>query len=154
MPDLLITFTASALIWFMYLGLAILWIIDGKIKREIVVHAFIATIVSWVSSLMFKDLFDTTRPYVQDGIKSLVLWIPQIENGAFPSSHAAASFALSTTVWFHDKKIGIFYMLASLLIGLARVLARVHYPVDIVGGAVLGILMAVLVEKIHFKFRT
>ena len=154
MPDLLITFTASVLIWFMYLGLAILWIIDGRVKREIVIHAFIAALVAWMASLMFKDVFNTTRPYIQDGLKSLVLWMPQFENGAFPSSHAASSFALAVTIWFHDRKIGILYVAASLLIGLARVLARVHYPIDILGGAVLGILMAFLVEKIHFKFRT
>lgn len=154
MINLAITFAASVLIWLMFLGLIVLWVIDGRIKKEIVVHAFIAALIAWVSSLMFKDIFNTTRPFVHDGLRSLVFWIPTFENGAFPSSHAASSFALAVTIWFHNKKIGILYIIASLFIGLARVLARVHYPVDILGGAVLGTLIAVLVEKIHFKFRS
>lgn len=153
MIDLLITFVASVLIWLMFLGLIYLWVIDGRIKKEIVIHAIIASVIAWVLSMMLKDVFHTTRPFVEDGVKYLVFWIPKA-NGAFPSSHTAAAFALSFTVWLHNRKFGTFYLISALLIGIARVMANVHYPMDIAGGAALGILIAFMVEKIHFKFKT
>ena len=46
--------------------------------------------------------------------------------------------------------MGWFYLLAAILIGVARVMANVHYPADILGGALLGTLVAIVVEKTHF----
>lgn len=153
MENFLITFVASILIWLMFLGLILLWVIDGRIKKEIVVHAVISAVVAWVASLILKDIFQTTRPYIVEGVKSVVLLSGTVQNWAFPSSHLASSFALSVTIWFHNRKIGILYVIASIFIGVARVMARVHYPIDILGGAVVGTLVAVLVEKVHFKIK-
>ncbi len=149
MINIVILFTASILIWLMVLGLIILWLFDGKFNKELVLHAIVACLFAWIGSLFLKDIFDTTRPYVTEGVKYLVFWIPSFEAGAFPSGHAASSFALSITIWFHDKKVGSFYIFASIMIGVARVIANVHYPIDILGGAILGILIAFLIEKIH-----
>jgi undecaprenyl-diphosphatase len=53
----------------------------------------------------------------------------------------------------HDRKIGWFYLVGALVIGVARVLANVHYPIDILGGALIGTLVAVVVERAHlFQF--
>ena len=70
-------------------------------------------------------------------------------DGAFPSQHAALAFALGVTIFMHDRKVGWFYLIGAIAIGIARVVANVHYPVDIIGGALLGTLVAVIVEKIH-----
>ncbi len=60
---------------------------------------------------------------------------------SFPSGHASFFFALSTVVYMHNRKWGLFFFAVSTLIGIARVAAGVHYPSDIVGGAILGILV-------------
>ncbi|MEK7188572.1 MAG: phosphatase PAP2 family protein [Patescibacteria group bacterium] len=150
MSEEIIKFTASALIWIMFGGLFVLWVVDGKIKKEQVIHALASAVIAWILAAFIKDLFHTTRPYVVDGSKALVFWIVSTNNGAFPSGHAAASFAMAFTVWLHDKKIGFFYILTAILIGVARVLGNVHYPIDILGGATLGIFIAFVIEKIHF----
>lgn len=137
----------------MFLGLIILWVIDGRIKKELVIHAIIASALGWAIAFMLKDLFHTTRPFIENGAKALVFWLPQA-NGAFPSSHAAAAFALSFTIWLHNKKIGALYLVAAVIVGVARVLANVHYPLDIVGGAIIGIMIAFMVEKIHVNIKS
>lgn len=58
---------------------------------------------------------------------------------SFPSGNAAFFFALATTVYLHDKRWGVSLYIASVIIGIARVMAGVHYPTDILGGAALGI---------------
>lgn len=146
--DNVITFLASFLIWFMFAGLVVLWFIDGKIKKEIVKHALFASIAAWGLSQMFKSLIPMERPFISNGSLPLTITIPS--GNAFPSSHTAIAFAIATTLWFHNKKLGIVFVTLALLVGVGRVLGNVHYPLDIAGGAVLGASAAFLLEKIHF----
>lgn len=144
---MLITFLASFLIWILFAGLFVLWIIDGKIKREEVLHGIIAFTFAWVLADILKNFFPTTRPFILSGELPLVLF--PAHDGAFPSGHTASSFALALTIFRHDRKVGAVYLALALLIGVARIMARVHYPVDILGGMVLGALVSGLVSKMH-----
>lgn len=143
----MITFLASFLIWFLFLGLVVLWVIDGKIKKEQVLHALLAVFTVWLLTEAIKNFFPIPRPFLMNGGERLT--IISRNDGAFPSFHTAVAFAISTTIWLHDRRVGIFFLLASILIGVGRVLGNVHYPVDILGGALLGILTAVFFEKVH-----
>lgn len=130
------------------MGLMVLWFIDGKIKKEQVLHAFFACSIAWITAVLIKQIFPTVRPFILDGSPADVAFVPT--SGAFPSEHTIVAFALSVTVFMHDRKVGWYFITAALLIGVARVLANVHYPTDIVGGAFLGTIVAVIVEKTHF----
>jgi len=147
MDDIVIEFFATFVIWFLYAGLLFLWIKDGKVRREAVAHAIFAGVISWIIVFLIKRFFPTVRPFVLNHKEVDVLFRPA--DSAFPSSHTALAFGLAVTIFFHDKKVGVWYLLAALLIGIARVLANVHYPLDIFGGAAVGSFIAVMVEKTH-----
>jgi undecaprenyl-diphosphatase len=147
--DLIIEFFASFFIYFLFAGLIILWFIDGKIKKEQVIHALLACTIAWGIALFIKHFFPTLRPYMINGGGTDVFTRPI--DGAFPSGHTVLAFALAVTVFMHDRKVGWWFLASALLIGIARVIANVHYPVDIVGGAFLGTIVAVIVEKVHFR---
>ena len=66
---------------------------------------------------------------------------------SFPSNCAAVTFATASAVWWRKRKIGWWLFISALLMCFARVYAAVHYPLDIVGGAAIGILVAYLVHK-------
>lgn len=148
MEDLTVMFFASFFIYFLFIGLGFLWIIDGKIKKEQVVHALFAVFIAYLIAELIKHFFPTLRPFMING-KEIDVFIRPI-NGAFPSGHTAEAFALAVTIFLHDRRVGWWFLASALLIGIARVLANVHYPIDIVGGAFLGTLVAVVVEKLHF----
>jgi len=150
--DLIIEFFASFFIYFLFAGLLVLWFIDGKIKKEQVIHALLACTIAWSIAFLIKHFFPTLRPYMINGRETDVFARPV--DGAFPSGHTVLAFALAVTVFLHDRKIGWWFLASALLIGIARVVANVHYPVDIIGGAFLGTIVAVVVEKLHFNFRT
>ncbi len=67
-----------------------------------------------------------------------------LANGSwsFPSGHAAFFFALSTAVYLYNKRWGIGFFVATILMTVSRVIAGVHYPSDILGGALIGALVA------------
>ena len=151
MANLFIEFTASFLIWIMFLGLFLLWMSDGKVNKEVVLHALFASIIAWGFASMIKSFFPTLRPFEAQGLQPLTLTTPS--DGSFPSSHTAVAFALAITIWQHDKKWGAIYILYAILVGFGRVVSNVHYASDIFGGAILGSVIAYLVEKMHlFKF--
>ncbi len=151
MEDFTIEFFATFFIWLLYAGLIILWFIDGRIKKEQVIHALFAGLIAWVIVFFIKYFFPTVRPYLKNGGEVDVFFAPT--DGAFPSAHTALAFGLAVTVFMHDKRVGWLYLIGALTVGVARVLANVHYPVDILGGAFIGTLTAVIVEKVHlFKF--
>ena len=139
---------ASILIWFLFLGLGILWVIDGKIKKEIVLHALLSILVAWASSEIIKTLFPTVRPFEAYGRVPLTLTLVG-KGSAFPSAHTAIAFALSTTVYLHDKKAGILFLICSVLVGIGRVMGNVHYPLDILGGIIIGTITAFVIDKVH-----
>ena len=147
MEDLTIEFFATFLIWFLYIGLIVLWFIDGKIKKEQVIHALMASLIAWTIAFLIKRFFPTVRPFITNGRDIDVLFKPT--DGAFPSEHTALAFSLAVTVFMHDKKIGWIFLISALAIGIARIVANVHYPADILGGALIGSLVAVVVEKAH-----
>lgn len=144
----MITFLASVLIWLMFFGLVVLWVIDGKYKKEIVIHAIFSCFVAYGISELIKTFFPTPRPFLEVGLDPLTLTTPI--DGAFPSSHTAVGFALATTILKHHKKIGILYLFMAGLVGVARILAHVHYPLDIMAGAFLGVVISQLTSSKHF----
>ena len=151
MNEILITFFASFLIWFMFGGLFVLWVVDGKIKREQVVHALLAFIIAWVVSDIIKKIFPTLRPFEITGEVPLTLFARG--DGAFPSGHTASSFALATTIFLYDKKVGTGFLAAAGIVGVGRILGNVHFPVDILGGAVIGVAISMLIEKVHLRVK-
>ena len=152
MTDEIILFLASFLIWLMFAGLVVLWFIDGKIKKEQVVHALLASFIVFTVSQILKQVFHTPRPFLIDGLRAMTLTIPA--GGAFPSEHAAVAFALALTIWFHDHKVGILFLVLAALVAWARVAANVHWPIDVVGGAVIGTIVAIAVERMHLSFNS
>ena len=67
--------------------------------------------------------------------------------GSFPSGHAAAYFALALAVFYINRKLGWWFLGAAFLVGLGRIFVGVHWPLDILAGAVIGLGSAFLVRK-------
>lgn len=60
---------------------------------------------------------------------------------SFPSGHSTFFFAMATALYLYNKKWGTWFFVTTILITTARVIAGVHYPSDIIGGAVIGVLV-------------
>lgn len=149
MESAALEFSATFLIWILYAGLIVLWLFGKKINRKQVVYALIAGFVAWSIAQGIKIIFPTLRPFMINGNPVGVLITPT--GSAFPSAHTALAFSLAVTIFLLDGKIGWIYLSVAMFIGIARILANVHYPIDILGGALIGTLVAVIIEKIHVR---
>ena len=105
---------------------------------------FFSVFLAWSGAAVLKLLIHAPRPFIV---------FPNIHplftdsTFAFPSSHAAIFSALAVALFLSHKKIGYEYMFFALLIGLARIIAGVHFPIDILGGYILGTLIALFLCK-------
>jgi undecaprenyl-diphosphatase len=128
---------------FLVAALALLFLIFYHYKWKEIIIVFFSGIVAYVCAYILKFLFHTLRPF---------LALPDVhalffESGyAFPSGHATFFTALAFLIYFYNKKAGYTFMFFALIIGLARITAGVHFPVDILGGFILGGLVAYFVK--------
>lgn len=143
-----VTFLASFLIWFMFAGFLILWVIDGRIKKEQVLHALFAAVLAWAVTMMLKSLIPQARPFSYNGFPALTITIPSA-NSSFPSAHSAVAFAMTASIWLHSRKIGFWFIVAAAFVGLGRIASNVHFYTDVVGGAMLGIFIAYIIKRLH-----
>lgn len=144
----MVTFLASVLIWIMFFGLLVLWVIDGKIKKETVIHVLFSCLLAYGLTELIKTFFPIIRPFQANGFSPLTLTIPS--DGAFPSSHSAVGFAMAITILQHNKKLGVLYLIMAGFVGVARIMAHVHYPIDIIVGALIGTVISQLTSSKHF----
>lgn len=95
-------------------------------------------------NMILKPLVDRTRPYYVLGYEPL---IPPVGDASFPSGHTSASFAAATAIYAINKKWGMAAYLFAALMGFSRLYLGVHFPTDVLAGAVVGTLAAKIVLK-------
>ena len=59
---------------------------------------------------------------------------------SFPSGHTLASFEAATVLMIRDRRLGIPALILSVIIAFSRLYLYVHYPTDVLGGALCGTL--------------
>ena len=140
-----------------YLGYILLFLlvmllaINFKKYWKMVLEAIIAALFTdFVLTGLIWRLWFRPRPFVALNFVPLV--DQSAKESSFPSGHASFFFALSTIVYFYNKKIGILFYIASFFIVIARVFVGVHWPSDILAGAVLGILTGWILNKLFRKY--
>lgn len=104
-----------------------------------------------VNNMILKNLIARTRPYeVIDGLNRM---IAAPSDFSFPSGHTGSSFAAAVVLFcMCPRKYGVPAMILAVLISLSRLYLGVHYPTDVLAGAVTGTLVALSVCRI-FKNR-
>lgn len=93
---------------------------------------------------LIKNLVCRPRPFA-DYPNFCELLISPPSGFSFPSGHTCASFAAAVTIFLHYKKPGILALILASLIGFSRIFLFVHYPTDVLAGALLGIVSALAV---------
>lgn len=122
-------------------------------KKEKIKSLAVVLVVSfsWALSEILKFIFNKPRPFVY--METIVPLFNFGSYDSFPSGHAMVFAALSTMMFYENKKIGIVYFTLTLFVGLARVFAGVHYLTDIVFGFLIGFVVIFFAYKYLGKLR-
>lgn len=128
------------------------WPKENKMKnRAMVLVSIVAALIArYAVKSMILIFYNRPRPYVNlSSAHKLIFMSPTDNLQSFPSGHAIFFFALSTVIYFYNKKLGIFFLICSTIMGIARIFVGVHWPSDILGGVVLGIIVGVVIERFY-----
>ena len=97
---------------------------------------------------VLKNVVARARPYHLDPTLSHRLaWGEMSKDFSFPSGHTTASFEAAVAIFLRNKKWGIAALVLAVLIGVSRFFLVVHFPSDIVAGALCGTLFAYLASR-------
>ncbi len=88
---------------------------------------------------ILKPLIARPRPC---SFVDIALLVPRPSDLSFPSGHTAASFAVAMALYFSQSRLARPALLLAALIGLSRLYLYVHFPTDILGGIVVGMVAA------------
>lgn len=148
--DALAVFFADYLVYFLVAGATLIYFLVKKKERLRYIFVVGSSIV--LSRLVITELirlaWHRSRPFITHQVNLL---IEHSVSASFPSGHIAFLFALATAVYFFNKKFGIIFFIVGILIGLARVFVGIHYPLDIFGGIIVGILSAIFIKFLFKK---
>lgn len=129
-------------IFFLPLFLVGMWIYKRRDteKKELLLFVFYSCIVAIIISLIIQQFVDIERPETAiSGAGKLLL--EHIPDASFPSDHASVSVAFLTALFLWGfRKVFWTFLPWVILMNLSRIIAGVHWPLDIIVGAGVGII--------------
>ena len=147
--DILTIFTADWLIWWLIFIVITLFFLK-KISLKSILQIFATAFLAWLVSKIIKHFYFSPRPFILlEDIKTLFI---HGLNDSFPSGHTTFASALAMSTYFYtNHRIGSWFFMGAILIGLSRIIAGIHWPLDILGGLILGLIVALILFLTIFK---
>lgn len=133
----------SGWIW---IAVTLLLLIFPKTRKLGAAAAVSLTLEALCCNLILKPLVARTRPY--DVNTAVRLLIARPGDFSFPSGHTGASFAAASALYFRKSRFWIPALILSVLIAFSRLYLYVHFPSDVLAGAVLGTAAGYLGSRI------
>lgn len=138
--DGIIVFFASYLAYILVAVFLAFLLYSSYVRREkleiLVVTAISVVVARGVITELIRFFYHRPRPFSElPEMRQLI----DTTSWSFPSGHATFFFAMATAVYLYNKKWGIGFFIAAVLIAVSRVIAGIHYPSDVIGGALIGI---------------
>lgn len=156
MINSIIVFLANYLYIIIILISIVAVVFANKTARKNILSLSLLTFpLAFIIANILGRLFYNTRPFVIEKIQPL---IPHAANNGFPSDHTLLVIGIASILFVYNKRLGIFLFILGLIVGFARVYAKVHHPIDILGS--IGIatsstfLSLILLKKLKLISQT
>jgi undecaprenyl-diphosphatase len=147
-----ITFGASALVPMFAAATVGLWLLARPYgvptwKRACLSALLSAGLALALNQTIAHYVWERPRPFAAHP-GTVHLFAGGALDPSFPSDHAAAAFAIAIAVLFYARRAGIAFGVVAVAIAVSRVVEGLHYPSDVLAGAMVGALAAVVVTQL------
>lgn len=99
-----------------------------------------------IGNLLLKNLVARTRPCLINDSVELLIAIPW--DSSFPSGHTLSAFVAATILMRYDRRLGVPTLILAVLIAFSRLYLYVHFPSDVLAGALLGVGIGLAVSLV------
>lgn len=120
----------------------------GGIKKGILPLVILGMVFTYVIVNIIHLSFPYPRPFLT---YQFIPLIKPVAGSSFPSFHAASMATFAFSLSFVKSKYAFLLWFLFLWVGLSRVFVGVHYPIDILGGLVVGFLSSFLAWRLKEK---
>lgn len=149
--------------WF-WIVLAVIFLFMKKYRKTGISMAFALIVMILLNDLLLKNILARPRPFNFEAFADLYARFPIVDGKpellvhrpssfSFPSGHTSSSFAAAMAIMLNKKwKVGVPACILAVLVGFSRNYLMVHYPTDVLFGALLGIVYAIIAYFLIARF--
>lgn len=135
-------FFAEYMLYILALGMVIYWFTRTKQNRMMIIQAVIAFIFAEIAGKIAGLFYSHHQPFAE--LPNVNQLIDHAIDNSFPSDHTILFFSICFSIWLVRKKEGWLWLVIACFVGIFRIMVGVHYPVDIIFGALFGTTSAIL----------
>jgi len=150
--DGLVVFFGEYFSWIVLAGLGayLLFRQEKRILRMVIFSLILGT-ASLAAAMFIRFFYFHPRPFAFLGnIYQLIVHAP---TASFPSAHAAFFFGLAAGIYFFNKRLSVAFFASAFLISVSRVIGGIHWPFDIIGGAIVGLASTFLLRYLWHRYK-
>ncbi len=140
--DQILIFGALYLPYVLIISSLLLLVFDFKRYKFLPILSILSGFIAYLLVSFFRALYYNPRPFMSIDSEFL---LSHHDTSSFPSAHTSFFFAFSAIIFLYNKKAGIIFFTLSFIIGLSRIATGLHWPIDILGGIVLGVAVGFVV---------
>lgn len=130
----------------LWITLALVLLLFPKYRKNGIAMGIALTIGLLITNILLKNLIQRIRPY--DVIAGLEPLIARPTDWSFPSGHTTSSIAASVALILTMRnKCSLLILIPGILIPFSRLYVGVHYPTDVLAGALIGLFAAYCAAK-------
>ncbi|WP_144529961.1 undecaprenyl-diphosphatase [Peribacillus simplex] len=142
-------FIAEYMIFFLVLAVLLFLFSRRNKNRIMVICAFITLVISELLAKIAGQFHSNNQPFAE--LPNVNRLVEKAVNNSFPSDHTIIFFSFCITFWLFKRGWGILWVILAVLVGISRIWVGVHYPADVLVGAIISIVSATIVYKIVLK---
>ena len=135
-------FFAKYMKYFLLFGIIMYWFTRKRENRIMIISSMFAFVIAEVFGAIAGAIHSNNQPFVE--LNNVNQLIGHAIDNSFPSDHAIEFFSICITFLLFKKNLRYVWLAIAILVSISRVWVGVHYPADILVGAILGIIGAAL----------
>lgn len=135
-------FFAKYMKYFLLFGIIMYWFTRKRENRIMIISSIFAFVVAEVFGAIAGAIHSNHQPFAE--LSNVNQLIGHAIDNSFPSDHAIEFFSICITFLLFKKNLRYVWLAIAILVSISRVWVGVHYPADILVGAILGIIGAAL----------
>ena len=135
-------FFAEYTVYLLALAVVIYWFTRKNENRIMIISAALSLLIAEILAKLAGFVHANNQPFAE--LPSVHQLVDKAIDNSFPSDHTILFFTFCLTFWLFGKKHRLIWMILAVCVALSRIGVGVHYPADVLVGAIFGTLSALL----------
>ncbi|MGO4348255.1 undecaprenyl-diphosphatase [Paenibacillus sp. MCAF9] len=136
-------FIAEFMVYFLVLGVVFIWFTRHKQSRMMIVCATITFVFAEIIGKIIGKFHSNNQPFAE--LANVNKLIEKAVDNSFPSDHTILFFSFCVSFWLFRKGWWFLWVILASLVGISRIWVGVHYPADVLVGAMISIISSSIV---------